>query len=260
MDSESGLIFSPSHFTWMDTNFPAGTPREGYPIEIQALWFAALDFYFQISGEEIYKILSEKVSNSISKEFTKSSNNCLSDCLHAKSGTPAKLAEPDDAIRSNQLFAITLGAVKDKKLCEKIIKESEQLLIPGAIRSLANLPVAKPLPIFRDEELLNDPEKPYFGKYSGDEDTRRKPAYHNGTAWTWPFPSYAEALLITYGESATKTAKSILLGSEEIFESGCTLQVPEIIDGDFPHNSKGCGAQAWGVTELYRLFKITNLI
>ncbi|MDE0839534.1 MAG: glycogen debranching enzyme N-terminal domain-containing protein, partial [Kiritimatiellae bacterium] len=42
MDSESGLIFSPSHFTWMDTNYPAGTPREGYPIEIQALWYASL--------------------------------------------------------------------------------------------------------------------------------------------------------------------------------------------------------------------------
>lgn len=44
MDEESGLIFSPPHFTWMDTNFPAGTPREGYPIEIQALWYASLEF------------------------------------------------------------------------------------------------------------------------------------------------------------------------------------------------------------------------
>ena len=52
MDAESGLIFSPSHFTWMDTNHPAGTPREGYPIEIQALWFSALDFYYKISNDE----------------------------------------------------------------------------------------------------------------------------------------------------------------------------------------------------------------
>ncbi|MBE6357384.1 MAG: glycogen debranching protein, partial [Lentisphaerae bacterium] len=28
MDQQSGLIFSPSHFSWMDTNYPAGTPRE----------------------------------------------------------------------------------------------------------------------------------------------------------------------------------------------------------------------------------------
>ena len=34
MDPASGLIFSPPHFTWMDTNHPACTPREGYPIEI----------------------------------------------------------------------------------------------------------------------------------------------------------------------------------------------------------------------------------
>ena len=40
-DPASGLVFSPPHFTWMDTNYPAGTPREGYPVEIQALWFAA---------------------------------------------------------------------------------------------------------------------------------------------------------------------------------------------------------------------------
>ncbi len=35
MDPASGLIWSPPHFTWMDTNYPACTPREGYPIEIQ---------------------------------------------------------------------------------------------------------------------------------------------------------------------------------------------------------------------------------
>ncbi len=260
MDTESGLIYSPSHFTWMDTNYPAGTPRQGYPIEIQALWFSALDFYFQISGEEKYKNLSQQVSNSISELFTKSQNDCLSDCLHAEPGISARFAEADDAVRSNQLFAITLGAVKDKELCEKIIIASEQLLIPGAIRSLADLPVTRPLPVYRDDELLNDPENPYFGKYSGDEDTRRKPAYHNGTSWTWPFPSYAEALLITYGKPAIGTAKSILHGSREIIEEGCILQIPEIIDGNFPHTLKGCGAQAWGITELCRLFKIVNLI
>jgi len=48
MDPSSGLIFSPAHFTWMDTNHPAGTPREGYPIEIQALWHASLQLLARI--------------------------------------------------------------------------------------------------------------------------------------------------------------------------------------------------------------------
>ena len=42
MDPASGLVFSPTHFTWMDTNFPAATPREGYPVEIQVLWIRLL--------------------------------------------------------------------------------------------------------------------------------------------------------------------------------------------------------------------------
>ena len=42
MDADSALIWSPSHFTWMDTNHPACTPREGYPVEIQVLWIRLL--------------------------------------------------------------------------------------------------------------------------------------------------------------------------------------------------------------------------
>ena len=42
MDADSALIWSPAHFTWMDTNYPAGTPREGYPVEIQVLWIRLL--------------------------------------------------------------------------------------------------------------------------------------------------------------------------------------------------------------------------
>ena len=42
MDAASGLIWSPAHFTWMDTNYPACTPRQGYPVEIQVLWIRLL--------------------------------------------------------------------------------------------------------------------------------------------------------------------------------------------------------------------------
>src|SRR5206468_3829606 len=35
LDEGSALISSPSHFTWMDTNFLAATPRGRYPIAIQ---------------------------------------------------------------------------------------------------------------------------------------------------------------------------------------------------------------------------------
>ena len=30
--------------------------------------------------------------------------------------------------------------------------------------------------------------------------------------------------------------------------------VPEILDGDYPHTQRGCDAQAWGTSELLRVW------
>jgi glycogen debranching enzyme len=206
---------------------------------------------------EKWNRLAQQVRQSIAELFIVEAEDFtyLADCLAAEPGMGAKEAELDDALRSNQLFAITLGAVTDSNLCKNIIEACEQLLIPGAIRSLADRPVRRPAPVYNDGQLLNAPTNPYWGQYTGDEDTRRKPAYHNGTAWTWPFPSYAEALVLVYGDAAKATALAILGSASEVINNGCLRQSPEVIDGDTPHTQRGCGAQAWGVTELYRVVK-----
>jgi glycogen debranching enzyme len=249
MDKESCLIFSPSHFSWMDTNYPAGTPREGYPVEIQALWFAALEFL----GEHD---IARKVQESIEKLYF--INNTVSDCLHCKSGTSAKLAIPDDHLRCNILTAVTFGAVRTREKQLKIMQETEKLLIPGAVRTLDDSDVVYALPICHDGNLLNAPTHPYQGKYCGPEDTSRKIAYHNGTAWCWPFPSYCEALYIIGGEKSRKRALDLLMSAADRMESGISGEIPEVLDGDTPHNSGGCPAQAWSVSEFYRVLKILN--
>ncbi len=256
MDRDSGLIFSPPHFTWMDTNHPAGTPREGYPVEIQALWHAALQTLAQLEHDDYWSKLAEQVRGSIEKLFRSREFGYLSDCLHATRGTPAAKAVADDALRPNQLLAITLGAVEDQSLHLEILSACEELLVPGAIRSLADRPVRHSLSIRRGGALLNDPTHPYWGEYRGDEDTRRKPAYHNGTAWTWIFPSYCEAMFMTHGESSRETALAILASGVCVINRGCIGQVPEVLDGNTPHALRGCGAQAWGVTELHRVLAI----
>ncbi len=259
-DAESGLIYSPSHYTWMDTNYPAATPRKGYPVEIQVLWHYALNMLADIDKEPRWSALAEQVKRSIAELFVIEADDYtyLADCLAAEPGTPAAEAEVDDALRSNQLLAVTLGAVEDRALCKSILEACEQLLIPGAIRSLADRTVQHPAPVYDDGRLLNDPANPYWGHYTGDEDTRRKPAYHNGTAWTWPFPSYPEALVMTYGDAARDTALALLGSASDVINHGCLRQIPEVIDGNTPHIQRGCGAQAWGVTELYRVLVRLN--
>jgi starch synthase (maltosyl-transferring) len=263
MDAASGLLFSPSHFTWMDTNYPAGTPRQGYPIEIQALWQAALDYLARVdepAHRQPWQRLAGQVRQSIQDFFFRDDLGYLSDCLHADAGTPAEAAVADNALRPNQLFALTLGAVTDKPVAERTLLACQELIVPGAIRSLADRPIHPALPIYHNGVLVNDPQRPYVGVYGGDEDTRRKPAYHNGTAWTWVFPSFCEAWADCFGPGEYETAMAWLASSSRLIDDGCVGHVPEIVDGDAPHHRRGCDAQAWGVSELLRVWvKIEGL-
>ena len=150
--------------------------------------------------------------------------------------------------------AITLGAVSDEPICRGILAACETLLVPGAIRSLEDRPVVHPIKIVHQGNIINDPHRPYQGRYCGDEDTRRKPAYHNGTAWTWQFPSFCEAWVVIYGEKSRETALAWLGSGARLLSRGCLGHIPEILDGDFPHTPRGCDAQAWGASELLRVW------
>jgi len=255
MDAESALIWSPAHFTWMDTNHPAGTPREGYPIEIQVLWIRLLRQLERIDakpGAQPWAMLANQAEASLQKLYWLEDRGYFADCLLAKADESAAAARVDTALRSNCLFAISLGLVTGERAQRCVAAASRYLVVPGALRSLAPLPVAPPLPVYgNDGRLLNNPNEPYWGRYEGDEDTQRKPAYHNGTAWVWMLPTFCEALARAWDSSAeaVAAAKAHLGGLGRLLNEGCAGQLPEILDGDAPHQQRGCDAQAWSVTE-----------
>lgn len=251
MDQETGLLFSPSHFTWMDTNFPAGSPRQGYPVEIQALWHNALTFLEIIDPGSGWGRKADQVRLSIESLFWNEAQGYFSDCLQGDG--PARKALPDDALRPNQLLLFTLGVMPPGEKARKTVETCLELLVPGGIRSLADRELAVPLPVVHDKKVLNDPHHPYAGVYQGDEDTKRKPAYHNGTAWTWPFPVFCEAWATVYGKSSHTACLAWLGSMKHLMRTGAAGYIPEILDGDFPHTPRGCDAQAWGVSEATRV-------
>jgi predicted glycogen debranching enzyme len=261
MDADSALIWSPGHFTWMDTNHPASTPREGYPVEIQVLWIRLLQQLEKISERAERKKWSDLAARAIAsleKLFWLEERGYYADLLIAKNGQSAAEAKVDDALRSNGLFAVSLGLVTGDRAKRCVEAAQKYLVVPGALRSLAPLPVSVPLPIWRDGRLLNNPVEPYWPHYEGDEETHRKPAYHNGTAWTWTFPVFCEALARAWDFSpeAVAAAKAYLGSMEQLLNEGCIGQIPEILDGDAPHAQRGCDAQAWGVTEALRVWRL----
>ncbi|HWX19948.1 MAG TPA: amylo-alpha-1,6-glucosidase [Candidatus Binatia bacterium] len=262
MDPASALVWSPSHFTWMDTNYPAGTPREGYPVETQALWIRLLRQLARTgTGAERKRwgSLAAQALASLEGHFWREDRGWYADVLLAKSGQPAAQAGVDDALRCNCLFAVSLGLTAGERARRCVRAAQHYLVVPGALRSLAPLPVTVPLPVHgRDGRLLNNPREPYWGRYEGDEDTRRKPAYHNGTAWTWAFPSFCEALARAwdFAPEAVDAARAYLASAERLMSEGCLGQVPEILDGDAPHLQRGCDAQAWSATEALRVWTV----
>ncbi|HVY71410.1 MAG TPA: amylo-alpha-1,6-glucosidase [Verrucomicrobiae bacterium] len=259
VDPVSALVWSPAHFTWMDTNHPAGTPREGYPVEIQALWIRLLRQLERLQAPaetEPWNTLARRAEDSLNRHFWLSEAGYFADVLLASSGTAASQATADNALRPNCLFLASLAIITGDRAQQMVQAVRRHLVIPGALRSLAPLPVFPPLPIHApDGRLLNDPVHPYWGSYQGDEDTRRKPSYHNGTAWTWPFPVYCEALAKAWpkDELAAQTVRSYLSSSLTLLNKACVGHLPEILDGDQPHQPRGCDAQAWGMTELIRV-------
>jgi glycogen debranching enzyme len=106
--------------------------------------------------------------------------------------------------------------------------------------------------------LLNQPNEPYCGTYAGDEDTRRKPAYHNGTAWMWTLPTFCEAQARAWNwePRAVAAARAYLGSMDRLLNQGCAGHLPEIADGDVPHPLRGCDAQSWSVTEALRVWKL----
>jgi predicted glycogen debranching enzyme len=266
IDAESALVWSPSHFTWMDTNYPAGTPREGYPVEIQALWIRLLRQLAKIDNRDQpphdWKTLATRAEQSLVQLFWIEEKGWLADVLLASNGVPARTATRDDALRSNCIIPLSFDLIPTEQGRRCLLAVQQHLVIPGALRSLAPLPVRVPLAIHGpDWRLLNNPDEPYWPHYEGDEDTRRKPAYHNGTAWTWTFPGFCEAIVHLWPNSpeALRAARAFLGSMSEILGSGCIGQIPEILDGNAPHTQRGCDAQSWGVTEALRVWKLLSL-
>ncbi|TVR39248.1 MAG: amylo-alpha-1,6-glucosidase, partial [Planctomycetota bacterium] len=261
VDPSSALVWSPSHFTWMDTNYPAGTPRRGYPLEIQALWVRLLRHLARLdlpaSRHGPWGELADRAAAQLDHLFWLPEQGWWADCLIAEKGLAAGKAVRDTALRSNVTIPIALSVLGGAHARSTLSACAEYLVVPGALRSLAPLRVQPGIPVrSASGELLNDPQFPYQGRYQGDEDRERKPAYHNGTAWTWPFPGFCEALVTTWPDDphALAAAWAYLSSIDELLERGCLGHLPEIVDGNAPHQQRGCDAQAWGVTEALRVY------
>ncbi len=229
MDPADGLIHQgdpDTQLTWMDakTGGVVFTPRQGKPVEINALWYHAL----LLMREDD---LAAQVAQSFRAQFWLGDDQGLADVIH--------LNQPDRRVRPNQIFAVSLPhspLTPDQQRAVVSVVQRD-LLTPMGLRTLAP----------------SDPN--YRGRYTGDQ-FHRDGAYHNGTVWPWLIGPFLDAYLKVNDRSpaAVAQAKAWLKPLAKHFaDEGCLGQIAEIFDGDEPRRSVGCYAQAWSVAEVLRL-------
>lgn len=226
-----------TQLTWMDAraNGVAVTPRHGKAVEINALWYNALCISGEIcrlagkpSDAALLHSRASKVRAAFIATFWSAETGYLYDCVneHGK----------DASLRPNQLLALSLPfAVVEQNHATSILDHvTSKLLTPRGLRTLS-------------------PDAPqYRGRYSGDGFWRDS-AYHQGTVWPWLLGPYLSALTKFDLEGAKKSLAYIRQFSAHLSEAGVGT-VSEIFDGDSPWNPHGCMAQAWSVSEIFRVY------
>ena len=237
---DNGLIHAGEKntaLTWMDviSNNRPVTPRNGMAIEINALWYNAVNFALELAKAandnafiKEWESLPETIKTSFNAVFWDEENQRAADVVLG--------SEKDFAVRPNMLFAVSLAySPFEDEIKLKILKTvKSELLTTRGLRSLS-------------------PKNPkYKGLLVGDQKERDQ-AYHQGTAFPWLIDHFAEAWLKLNGAGGLSLIEEIYQNFEATMFEGGLGSVSEVYDGDPPHESRGGISQAWSVAALLRL-------
>ena len=96
----------------------------------------------------------------------------------------------------------------------------------------------------------------YKPQYHGDL-RARDAAYHQGTVWAWLVGPFIDAWLKVHPADRAG-ARRWLDGFDAHLSEVCVGSISEIFDAEEPYRPRGCIAQAWGVAELLRAWKMTG--
>lgn len=241
---ENGLIYSGAPgkaLTWMDAVVEGGpvTPRDGYAVEINALWYNAVCYSLDCARGahdrtfvKEWEKLPEIISRSFTETFWDEELGYLADYVNDKEMRNMQ-------VRPNMVIATSLPySMLTREQMKSILDIVNRILVtPRGLRT------------------LSPSEEGYKGIYCGDQETRDR-AYHQGTVWPWLMGPFCDGWLRVYGEGGVSRVRKLIMGFEETLTEAGISTISEIYDGDPPHSPRGAISQAWSVGEILRIFTL----
>ncbi len=233
--NEQGLIWAgePGYaLTWMDAVVQGRpvTPRGGYDVEINALWYNAIRFLegFAEKSKALQQAKLPELARSVEEAYR-------SMFFIPHDGYLADYVDEQGAhreCRPNQILAVGLkySPLTEEQQRDVLHTVQTHLYTPLGLHTLS-------------------PRNPYYkGHYLGDQATRDF-AYHQGTIWTWLLAPYLDAVMRVKGPKAVhRVSEQILSTLEPLLQQNGLGTLSEIYDGDPPHEPGGTFAQAWSVS------------
>lgn len=225
--------------TWMNAMVYGKpvTPRSGYVVEINALWYNALRFGAELLVEETdfcdhLRTVAEKCKQTFKSLFL----NEYGYLLDYVDGDNI-----DWSVRPNMIFAVAFDHSPLEKKEQKNILDiiTRELLTPKGIRSLSPKSLG------------------YNPNYVGTQQARDY-AYHQGTAWPWLLGFYFEAYLKLHKMSGTSFVERYLIGIEDEMNEHCIGTIAELYDGNPPFKGRGAVSFAMNVAEILRTLYLLN--
>ena len=244
VDANNSLLYTNGYkrpASWMNAQLDGRpvTPRSGFLVEFNALWYNALRF-----GEEIYRakgdrMMEQQISQKcdiVKESFTAIFLNSAGYLYDFVDGDYS-----DMSLRPNMLFAVSLDHSPLEKHRQRSIVDfaTKELLTTTGLRSLSP----------KDEKY-----RPYFSS-----DLREKQiSYFNGPAFPWLLGPYIEAYLKVYKRSGLSLIDRIMVDIESEMSNDCIGSISELYDSSPPFIAHGAYSFAMSVAEVLRAMKLVE--
>ena len=233
----NGLVWAAREgmaLTWMNSvmNGVPQTPRAGYAVEVNALWYNAVSYAVALAAKHgdkefaaEWKALPAQIQKSFIATFYLADEGYLADYVD--------LHSVNKAIRCNQIVACGLKyTMLDEEQTVNVWRTVRQhLLTPVGLRSLS-------------------PRNPMFESTYKENPLEQEAASKNGAVWVWPLMFYIECALRLDSTRFLAHAEEMLEAFDDNIQTYCIGSVAEYYDANPPFAPRGAVSQAWSVGAL----------
>ena len=242
--NDNGLVWASANggfpVSWMDSVIggEAVTPRDGYQVEVQALWYNAVSYALELAAKcgdktfvAAWKEVPARTKQSFNELFVLRRKGYLADYVGAEGA--------NDFIRPNMVVACGLRykMIESETILDVLRTVRQHLLTPRGLRTLS-----PHNPLYRGSQEGTPTERDFAGK--------------NGSVWPWLLPFYVAAAFDINGDRYLPVAEEILEGFEEDIQSYGIGSICELYDADPPYASRGAISHAWSVGAVLEIYSM----